>query len=207
MDAIIHDTMNSRQTVVYDMVESADGKEKRVINHEATVAAQARQAELKAAFENWVWADAERTERLVALYNKRYNVWRLPRFDGSHLTFPGLNTDITLRKKPAQRRMAHPANQTALMNHQVGSGKTLTAIVAAMEARRLGLARKVMAVVPNQVIGQWEAETIRAYPTARVLTVLAGDLGKTKRGTFLSRIATGDWDLVLVPYSVFTCSP
>jgi len=206
MDVIIYDTMNARQTVVYDTYEE-NGKEKRVQNHAATVAAQARQAELKAAFDNWVWMDVERTEHLVSLYNKSFNVWRQPKPDGSHLTFPGLNTDISLRKNQRNGAWRILQYQTSLLWHQVGAGKTLTAIVAAMEARRLGLARKVMAVVPNQVIGQWENEVLRAYPSARTLTVLAGDLSKSKRGTFLSRIATGDWDLVLVPYSVFKLLP
>jgi N12 class adenine-specific DNA methylase len=207
LETIVSDTLNSRQTVVYDLVETPDGKDKRVVNHDATVAAQARQAELKAAFDNWVWMNVERTERLVALYNKRYNIWRTPRFDGSHLTFPGLNTDISLRKSQRNGAWRILQHQAALMFHQVGSGKTLTAIVAAMESRRLGLARKVMAVVPNQVVGQWESETLRAYPTARILTVSAGDFSKSKRGTFLSRIATGDWDLILCPYSVFKKLP
>lgn len=207
LESIVSDTLNSRQTVVHDLIETQDGKDKRVVNHDATVAAQARQAELKAAFDNWVWMNVERTERLVALYNKRYNIWRTPRFDGAHLTFPGLNTDISLRKSQRNGAWRILQHQAALMFHQVGSGKTLTAIVAAMEARRLGLARKVMAVVPNQVVGQWEAETLRAYPTARILTVSSGDFSKSKRGTFLSRIATGDWDLILVPYSVFKLLP
>jgi N12 class adenine-specific DNA methylase len=207
LEVIVTDTLNSRQTVVYDLVETPDGKDKRVVNHDATVAAQARQAELKAAFDNWVWMNVERTERLVALYNKRYNIWRTPRFDGAHLTFPGLNTDISLRKSQRNGAWHILQHQAALMFHQVGSGKTLTAIVAAMEARRLGLARKVMAVVPNQVVGQWQAETLRAYPSARILTVSSGDFSKSKRGTFLSRIATGDWDLILVPYSVFKLLP
>jgi len=207
LEVIVHDTLNARQTVVYDLVETPDGKDKRVVNHDATLAAQARQAELKAAFDNWIWMDVERTERLVARYNKRYNIWRTPRFDGAHLTFPGLNTDISLRKSQRNGAWRILQHQAALMFHQVGSGKTLTAIVAAMESRRLGLARKVMAVVPNQVAGQWEAETLRAYPSARILTVSSGDFSKSKRGTFLSRIATGDWDLILVPYSVFKLLP
>lgn len=207
MEKIVYDSLNSRQTTVYDIVLGADGKETRRINHEATVSAQARQAELKAAFDNWVWNDPERSERLAALYNKRFNIFRKREFDGSHLSLPGLNTSITLRRNQRSGIWRILQNQATLLYHQVGSGKTLTSIVSIMEAKRLGLVRKALAVVPNPVVGQWEAETLKAYPTARILTVAAGDFSKSKRGTFLSRIATGDWDLILVPYSVFKLLP
>jgi hypothetical protein len=207
MEKIVYDTLNSRQTTVYDIVPGQDGKETRRINHEATVSAQARQAELKAAFDNWVWNDPERSERLAALYNKRFNVFRKREFDGSHLSLPGLNTSITLRRNQRSGIWRILQNQATLLYHQVGSGKTLTSIVSVMEAKRLGLVRKALAVVPNPVVGQWEAETLKAYPTARILTVSAGDFSKSKRGTFLSRIATGDWDLIIAPYSVFKLLP
>lgn len=204
---IILDTMNAKQTTVYDLILLEDGKESRRINHEATVAAQARQAELKAAFENWVWKDLERAERLAAIYNKRFNVFRKREFDGAHLSLPGLSTDFNLRRNQRAGIWRILQSQSTLLYHQVGSGKTLTSIVSIMEAKRLGLVRKALVVVPNAVVGQWEAETLKAYPVARVLTVQAGDFSKEKRGTFLSRIATGEWDLILVPYSTFKLLP
>lgn len=204
---IIDDTMNAKQTTVYDVILLADGKESRRINHEATVAAQARQAELKAAFENWVWKDLERAERLAAIYNKRFNVFRKREYDGAHLSLPGLNTAFNLRRNQRAGVWRILQSQSTLLYHQVGSGKTLTSIVSIMEAKRLGLVRKALVVIPNAVVGQWEAETLKAYPAARILTVKAGDFSKEKRGTFLSRIATGEWDLILVPYSTFKLLP
>lgn len=203
---IVDDTLNSRMTTVYDIIKTETG-ETRKINRKATIAAQAKQAEIRTAFEKWIWSDPDRAERLAQIYNQKYNIWRRRQYNGDHLTIPGLSRNITPRsnqKNGAWRILQSP---TALLDHEVGAGKTLTCIIAAMEGKRLGLIRKAMVVAPNHLTHQWANEVYKAYPHARVLSVTSKDLSKERRGTFLSRISTGNWDIIIVPFSSFKLLP
>jgi len=201
---LVDDALNARTPVVYDEV---DGGTRRIINRMETVAAQAKLAEIKARFEEWVWQDEERARQLAQIYNERFNCFRPRSYDGSHLTLPGLNVDISLRKcqKDAVWRILQ--SRATLLAHEVGMGKTLACVAAIMEAKRLGLAHKAMVVVPNHLTFQWRDQTLWAYLDANILCAGPDDLSKTRRGEFLSRIATGDWDLVIVPMSSFKLLP
>ena len=197
--------LNARTPAVYDP-DPAD-PERRVLNRAETLAAQAKLEEIKARFETWLWEAPERAERLAELYNEKFNGFRPPKFDGSYLSLPGLNTEICLYpyQLDAVCRCLH--SKTTLLGHNVGLGKTYAAIVAGMEMLRLGLAHKVLVVVPNHLTGQWEAAIQYAYPTANILCAGKGDLSVQNRGAFLSRIATGDWHFVIVPVSSFRLLP
>jgi len=199
---IIKALLNSRPIAVYDDV---DGK--RVLNTQETSAADAKAEAIKAAFSTWVWNDPERAERLAKIYNETFNGFRKPAFDGSHLSFPGLNTEYTLRPHQANGVWRVLQSRTVLFQHDVGLGKTLLAIAATMELRRLGLARKVVVVAPNHTVGQWQQQAQDAYPQANILAASPKMLSKHKRGQFLSRVATGDWDLVIIPQSSFKLLP
>src|SRR5262249_42746737 len=166
-------------------------------------AAQAKLAELKECFAEWVWQDAERAGRLCAIYNDQFNCLRPRRYDGSHLSLPGLKTDIQLR--PHQRDAIWRAMQskTVLLGHVVGAGKTLICVCAAMELKRLGLAHKALVAVPNHLTEQWLGEALHAYPNANILCAGKDDLSRSRRGEFLSCVATNAWDLVIVPHSSF----
>lgn len=203
---LVDDTLNSRMTTVYSVIKTDTG-ETRKVDRKATIAAQAKQAEIRAAFEKWAWSDPDRAERLAQIYNERFNIWRRRKFNGGHLTLPGISTAITPRpnqKNGAWRILQSPST---LLDHEVGSGKTMTCIIAAMEGKRLGLVRKAMVVAPNHLTHQWASETHKTYPHARVLSVTSQDLGKDRRGTFLSRISTGNWDIIIVPFSSFKLLP
>jgi N12 class adenine-specific DNA methylase len=209
---LIDDGLNARTPVVYDTAEEngqggCGEASPRILNQVETVAAQARLAEIKVEFERWLWSDAERAERLAAIYNERYNAHRVRQYDGAHLSTPGLNRAITLR--PHQKNAIWRVLQcrTALLAHEVGMGKTLTGLTAAMESKRLCMTRKAMVVVPNHLTAQWHAQALWAYPNANLLVASASDLSKTNRGVFLSRIAANDWDLVIVPFSSFKLLP
>jgi len=194
--------LNAQTPVVYDEMD-----DKRVINKEATIAAQAKLEELKAHFVTWLWKDNERAEHLARLYNERFNVFARPKYDGSHLTFPGLSLDITPRQLQKDAVWFNLQNWSALVGDEVGLGKTLTAILSAMEAIRLGFANKAMFVVPNHLTEQWREQFIAAYPNAKVLCAGKDDLSKQNRLHFMSRIATGGWDAVIVPQSSFKLLP
>jgi len=198
--------LNAKMPTVYDLV-GVGSDEKQVINTTETVAAQMKLGEIKAEWERWLWADPARAEQLAAIYNERYNVFRTRQYDGSHLTFPGLNVSITLRqvqRNVVWRILQRPATFVA---HEVGTGKTLSGIIAIMEAKRLRLARKAVVVVPNHLTAQWHAQALWAYPSANILVATATDLSKGNRGTFLSRIATNEWDIIIVPFSSFKLLP
>jgi N12 class adenine-specific DNA methylase len=194
--------LNAGTPVVHDEIE-----EKRVLNRDATLAAQAKLEELKARFETWLWQDSERAEHLAQVYNTRFNVFTRPRHDGSHLTFPGLSKFVTPR--PLQKDAVWFAlqAQAALVGDEVGLGKTLTAILSIKEATRLGTAHKALIVVPNHLTEQWRDAFLLAYPNAHILCAGKDDFKKNKRGEFLSRIATGRWDAVIVPQSSFKLLP
>jgi len=194
--------LNSREVIIYD-----GSGEDRVVNQTETVAAQAKLLEIKEEFERWLWSDPNRTKRLSELYNDKFNSVRNARYDGSHLSTPGLARSIRLRSNQRDAAWRIIQNQTTLVGHEVGMGKTLTAIVAAMESKRLGLTRKAMFVVPNHTVVNWQATMQTAYPGANLLTPSPNDLSKENRSTFLSRVATNDWDMILVPFSSFKLLP
>lgn len=200
---ILEDALNLRRTVVYDQID----EKTRVVNQTETVAAQAKLQDMKEKFGEWVWQDAKRETELCRLYNEQFNTTRERHYDGSHLSLPGASTDIELRphQKDAVWRILQ--SKTTLIGHCVGAGKTLTAIAAAHELRRLELARKSMIVVPKHVVPQWAQEAQRLYPGLRMLTTDAKDFTKYTRGETLSRIATGDWDLIIVPHPSFKLLP
>ena len=204
---LIEAGLNAQTPVVYDTVEDEQGNEKRVLNQPETLAAQAKLEEMKARFDTWLWQDHMRAEDLARIYNERFNVFVRPHADGSHLTLPGLAKQLTLR--PLQKDAVWYSLQRAatLVGDEVGLGKTLTAIVSVMEAIRLGSAHKALLTVPNHLTEQWRDAFLLAYPNANVLCAGKDDLSKNKRQQFMSRIATGRWDAVIVPQSSFKMLP
>jgi N12 class adenine-specific DNA methylase/superfamily II DNA/RNA helicase len=204
---LIEAGLNAHTPVVYDTVEDEQGNEKRVLNQQETIAAQAKLEELKTRFDTWLWSDDARAEHLAELYNARFNVFVRPHSDGSHLTLPGLSK--LLIPRPLQKDAVWFSLQRAatLVGDEVGLGKTLTAIIAVMEAIRLGSAHKSLLVVPNHLTEQWRDAFLLAYPNANVLCAGKDDLSKSKRWQFMSRIATGRWDAVIVPQSSFKMLP
>jgi N12 class adenine-specific DNA methylase len=204
---LLEDALNLRRTAVYD--EKGKGKDKvRVLNLVETAAAQAKLTEIKDHFMDWVWDDPDREQELCDRYNHTFNVYRARQFDGSHLTLPGSATSQIL--KPHQKDSVWRALQTKsglLPNHPTGSGKTYIGIASAMELRRLGLASKPLVTVPPIAVSTWVAQAQSLYPTIRLLTTDVNDFTKERRGETLSRIATGDWDLIIVPHSSFKLLP
>jgi N12 class adenine-specific DNA methylase len=204
---LIEAGLNAQTPVVYDTVEDEQGNEKRILNQQETIAAQAKLEELKTRFDTWLWSDDARAVHLAELYNARFNVFVRPHSDGSHLTLPGLSK--LLIPRPLQKDAVWFSLQRAatLVGDEVGLGKTLTAIIAVMEAIRLGSAHKSLLVVPNHLTEQWRDAFLLAYPNANVLCAGKDDLSKSKRREFMSRIATGRWDAVIVPQSSFKMLP
>jgi N12 class adenine-specific DNA methylase len=199
---LILNSLNAQTPIVYDKVD-----DRQVMNKDATIAAQAKLEKIEAAFEVWLWEDATRAERLAQLYNRLYNIYARPRFDGAHLTLPGMNAGITMRPHQLDAIWRILQERSVLLAHEVGLGKTLTSVAAIMELKRLGRINKAMVVVPNHLTLQWQEEALWAYPLAKILCAGPKDLSKAKRGEFLSRIATGDWDVVVVPESSFKLLP
>lgn len=201
---LLEDTLNLVSTRVTDRVETEDGKVRYVVNRDKTVAAQQKQEELKIAFSTWLFEDPERRERIVRLYNDTLNNIVLKEYDGSYLTFPGMNKTISLM--PHQRNAVQRIiqNGNTLLAHKVGAGKTFTAIAAAMELKRLGLCNKPMFVVPNHLISQWAGEIVRLYPLANVLVATQKDFAKKNRQKFCAKIATGNYDAILCSHSQFS---
>jgi N12 class adenine-specific DNA methylase len=199
-------TLNQRNARIYD-TKIVDGKEKRILNHRETVAVRDRQAKLKQEFKRWVFDDKERRERLCGVYNRLFNSERSRQYDGSHLTFPGMNPEKTLRphQKAAVARILYGGN--TLLAHVVGSGKTYIMAAAAMEMKRLGPDRKPCFVVPNYLVGQCAAEFQTLYPTANVLAATKKDFRKENRRRFCARISTGEWDAVIIGHSSFEKVP
>lgn len=197
---LIETSLNLRQATVYDY--DSDGK--RIFNRDETVAARAKQDAIKEEFKKWIFDDPERRNRLCRIYNDKFNRIRLREYDGSKMVFPGMNAAIELmpHQKNAVARILY-SGKACLLGHCVGSGKTFTSITAAMELRRLGIAKKPMFVVPNHLIEQWGAEFVRLYPTAKVLMATKKDFEKENRKRLFARIATGDWDGVIVAHSSF----
>jgi len=194
--------LNSRDVVIYDGFG-----EDRTVNTKETVAAQQKLLEIKEEFEKWLWSDTDRSKRLVTIYNEEFNSVRLAKYDGSHLTTPGLNQAIRLRSNQKDAAWRVIQNPATMVGHEVGMGKTLTAIVAAMESKRLGFTKKAMFVVPNHTLSNWQIVIQTAYPGANILLPDPSDLTKGKRSEFMSRIATNNWDMILVPFSSFKLLP
>ncbi|CAG0986643.1 hypothetical protein ANAEL_02060 [Anaerolineales bacterium] len=199
---LIEAGLNARTVTIYDEVEGV-----RSVNQIETVAAQAKLSEIKAEFERWLFDDSERAAQLCSIYNDRFNAFRVRDYDGSHLSAPGLNRKINLRPHQKNAVWRILQSRSTLLHHEVGMGKTLAALVAAMESKRLGLTRKTMIVVPNHITSQWNMSALAAYPGANILAPTPADLSKSKRGEFLSRVATHDWDIIIVPFSSFKLLP
>ena len=204
---ILENTLNLRDVRIYDNIVDADGTERRVLNVKETTLAQQKQQVIKDAFRDWLWKDPKRREALVAKYNELFNSTRPREYDGSHLTFPGMNPEIELREhqRNAIARILYGGN--TLLAHEVGAGKTFTMAAAAMEAKRLGLCRKPMFAVPNHLTEQWASEFLRLYPSANVLVATKKDFEPANRKKFCARIATGDYDAVIIGHSQFERIP
>ena len=204
---ILENTLNLRDVRIYDKIEDADGTERRVLNVKETTLAQQMQQVIKDAFRDWLWKDADRRQTLVAKYNELFNSTRPREYDGSHLTFPGMNPEIELREhqRNAIARILYGGN--TLLAHEVGAGKTFTMAAAAMEAKRLGLCRKPMFAVPNHLTEQWASEFLRLYPSANILVATKKDFEPANRKKFCARIATGDYDAVIIGHSQFERIP
>ena len=204
---ILEDTLNLRDVRIYDTVRDADGKEKRVLNSKETTLAQQKQQAIKEAFRDWIWKDPDRRRELVQLYNERFNSTSPREYDGRHLIFPGMNPEITLREHQ-RGAIAHDLyGGNTLLAHEVGAGKTFEMIAAAMEGKRLGLCQKSLFAVPNHLTEQWASEFLRLYPSANILVATKKDFETRNRKKFCARIATGDYDAVIIGHSQFERIP
>ena len=204
---ILEDSLNLRDVRIYDTVEDADGKERRVLNaKETTLAAQKQQA-IRDAFKDWIWKDPDRRQALVRQYNEEMNSTRPREYDGGHITFGGMNPAITLREhqKNAIAHVLYGGN--TLLAHEVGAGKTFEMVAAAMESKRLGLCQKSLFVVPNHLTEQWASEFLRLYPSANILVTTKKDFETHNRKKFCARIATGDYDAIIMGHSQFEKIP
>ena len=204
---IIEETLNMKDVRVFDYIEDADGKKKAVLNKKETAIAQSKQELIKQGFQDWVWRDPERREKLVRLYNEKFNSIRPREYDGSHIVFSGINPEITLREhqKNAVAHILYGGN--TLLAHAVGAGKTYEMTAAAMESKRLGLCNKSLFVVPNHLTEQWAAEFLQLYPAANILIATKKDFEMKNRKRFCGRIATGDYDAVIIGHSQFEKIP
>ena len=204
---IIEETLNMKDVRVFDYIEDADGKKKATLNKKETAIAQSKQELIKQGFQDWVWRDPERREKLVRLYNEKFNSIRPREYDGSHIVFSGINPEITLREhqKNAVAHILYGGN--TLLAHAVGAGKTYEMTAAAMESKRLGLCNKSLFVVPNHLTEQWAAEFLQLYPAANILVATKKDFEMKNRKRFCGRIATGDYDAVIIGHSQFEKIP
>ena len=204
---ILEDTLNLRDARVYDTVEDDSGKPKRVLNKKETMLAGQKQQAIKDAFANWVWQDPQRRESLVKQYNELFNSTRPREYDGSHIHFVGMNPEITLREHQ-RNAIAHVLyGGNTLLAHEVGAGKTFEMAASAMEAKRLGLCQKSLFVVPNHLTLQWAQEFLHLYPSAKLLVASKKDFETANRKKFCARIATGDYDAVIIGHSQFEKIP
>ena len=204
---ILEDTLNLRDVRIYDTVEDQEGKKHRILNKAETTKAQQKQQMIKDAWASWVWQDAERRHELVKTYNELFNAVRLREYDGSHIAFSGMNPEIRLRthQTNAVARILYGGN--TLLAHEVGAGKTFSMAAAAMESKRLGLCTKSLFAVPNHLTEQWASEFLRLYPSANILVATKRDFERANRKKFCSRIATGNWDAVILGHSQFERIP
>ncbi|MBQ7959705.1 MAG: DEAD/DEAH box helicase family protein [Clostridia bacterium] len=204
---IIEESLNLKDVRIFDYVEDEEGKKKPVLNKKETMIAQQKQDLIKAEFDNWIWKNPDRRERLTKLYNEKFNSNRPREYDGSHITFSGMNPEIVLRKhqEDAVARIMYGGN--SLLGHVVGAGKTWTMVAAAMESKRLGLCNKSLFVVPNHLTEQWASEFLQLYPAANILVATKKDFETKNRKKFCGRIATGDYDAVIIGHSQFEKIP
>lgn len=204
---IIEETLNLKDVRIFDYVEDIDGNRKAVLNKKETAIAQSKQELIKQGFQDWVWSDPERRERLCKLYNERFNSIRPREYDGSHIVFSGMNPEITLREhqRNAVAHILYGGN--TLLAHAVGAGKTFEMVAAAMESKRLGLCNKSLFVVPNHLTEQWASEFLQLYPSANILVATKKDFETKNRKRFCGRIATGDYDAVIIGHSQFEKIP
>jgi len=204
---IIEDSLNLKDTRIYDYYEDENGKKVAELNKKETAIAQAKQEIIKQAFEEWIWQNPERRERLTKYYNEHFNAIRPREYDGSHITFDGINPEIKLRthQTNAIARILYGGN--TLLAHEVGAGKTFEMVAAAMESKRLGLCNKSLFVVPNHIVEQFGQEFLQLYPSANILVTTKKDFETANRKKFCSRIATGDYDAVIISHSQFEKIP
>ena len=204
---ILEETLNLKDVRIYDTIEDAEGKPKRVLNKRETMLAQQKQQVIKDAFANWVWQDPQRRIALVKQYNELFNSTRPREYDGSHINFVGMNPEITLREHQ-RNAIAHVLyGGNTLLAHEVGAGKTYEMAASAMEAKRLGLCQKSLFVVPNHLTEQWASEFLNLYPNAKLLVARRKDFETANRKKFCARIATGDYDAVIIGHSQFERIP
>ena len=204
---ILEDTLNLRDVRIYDTVTDPDGKERRVLNSKETTLAQQKQQAIKDAFQDWIWRDPDRRQELVTKYNELFNSNRPREYDGSHIVFSGMNPEIKLREhqRGAVAHILYGGN--TLLAHEVGAGKTFEMVAAAMESKRLGLCQKPLFVVPNHLTEQWASEFLRLYPSANILAATKKDFEPRNRKKFCGRIATGDYDAIIIGHSQFERIP
>jgi N12 class adenine-specific DNA methylase/adenine-specific DNA methylase len=204
---IIEETLNLKDVRIYDYVEDAEGKKKAILNKPETAIAQAKQELIKQGFQDWVWSDPARREMLCRIYNEKFNSIRPREYDGSHIIFSGMNPEIELREhqKNAVAHILYGGN--TLLAHTVGAGKTFEMVAAAMESKRLGLCTKSLFIVPNHLTEQWASEFLQLYPSANILVATRKDFEKKNRRRFCGRIATGDYDAVIIGHSQFEKIP
>ncbi|MEE3692698.1 N-6 DNA methylase [Streptococcus suis] len=204
---IIEETLNLKDVRIFDYIEDEEGKKKAVLNKKETAIAQAKQELIKQGFQDWIWADPARREKLTKMYNEKFNSIRLREYDGSHIVFNGMNPEIELREhqKNAVAHILYGGN--TLLAHAVGAGKTFEMVAAAMESKRLGLCNKSLFVVPNHLTEQWAAEFLQLYPAANILVATKRDFETKNRKKFCGRIATGDYDAVIIGHSQFEKIP
>ena len=205
--SIIEETLNLKDVRIFDYVEDENGNKKPVLNKKETTIAQGKQEQIKRAFEGWIWKDATRREKLCTLYNERFNSVRPREYDGSHIKYYGMNPEIHLRthQTNAVARILYGGN--SLLAHVVGAGKTYTMVAAAQESKRLGLCAKSMFVVPNHLVEQWASEYLQLYPSANILVTTKKDFETKNRKKFCARIATGDYDAIIIGHSQFEKIP
>ena len=204
---ILEDTLNLRDVRIYDTVTDPDGKERRVLNSKETTLAQQKQQAIKDAFSEWIWKDPDRRQELVTRYNELFNSNRPREYDGSHITFSGMNPEIHLREHQLNAVAHILYGGNTLLAHEVGAGKTFEMVAAAMESKRLGLCHKPMFVVPNHLTEQWASEFLRLYPSANILAATKKDFEPKNRKKFCARIATGDYDAIIIGHSQFERIP
>ena len=204
---IIEETLNLKDVRIFDYIEDDEGKKKAVLNKKETAIAQSKQEMIKQEFQDWIWSDPERRERLCKSYNEKFNSVRPPEYDGSHIIFNGMNPEIELREhqKNAVAHILYGGN--TLLAHAVGAGKTFEMVAAAQESKRIGLCNKSLFVVPNHLTEQWAAEYLQLYPAANILVATKKDFETKNRKKFCGRIATGDYDAVIIGHSQFEKIP
>lgn len=204
---ILEQTLNQKDARVYDYVEDDNGNKKAVLNKKETAIVQDRQEIIKARFAEWLWRDIDRRERLCRIYNETFNSIRPREYDGQHITFPGMNPEIVLRPHQVNAIAHIMYGGNTLLAHEVGAGKTFEMVAAAMEMKRLGLCTKSLIVVPNHITEQWAAEWLQLYPSANILVATKKDFEKQNRRKFCGRIATGDYDAIIIGHSQFEKIP